>query len=77
MPTPTVVEDLDVLEDRRPRFGACIEVTAMHEFLLERSEEALDHGIVPTIALAAHAARDPQGIEAPAVVDTRVLTAAI
>ncbi len=39
MPTPAVVEYFDVLENRRLRLGARLEVVAMHEFLLERSDE--------------------------------------
>ena len=37
MPTPTVVQDLGVLEDRRLRFSARREVTAMRELLPQRS----------------------------------------
>ena len=33
----------------------------MHEFLLERGEEALGHGVVVAVALGAHRDRDPGG----------------
>ena len=77
MPTPTVIEHLDVLEDCRPRLGPCREVTTMYELLLERSEKALDYRVVPAIPLAAHAALDRRGLEPLPVVRARILTAAI
>jgi hypothetical protein len=55
------VENLDVLEElgagrlsRRP-------ARVVHQLDLQRREEALGHGIVPTIAAPAHAADDPFG----------------
>src|SRR5436309_15732746 len=54
-----VVEDLDVLHDRRPRGGAGREVGAVDQLLLQRGEEALHRRVVPAVRPAAHAARDP------------------
>src|SRR3954454_6725201 len=53
-----VVEALDVLEDLAGQLAPRRPGVAVHEFLLERGEEALGDGIVVTIALAAHRAGD-------------------
>ncbi|MDP3278227.1 MAG: hypothetical protein Q8Q09_23775 [Deltaproteobacteria bacterium] len=54
----TVVEDLNVLEERRSKFVAVEVALAMNELVLDRREEALCDGVVPAISLAAHADDD-------------------
>ena len=44
-----VVEDLDELEDRVAGVGSCWPGLAVDEFLLERREPALTHGVVPAL----------------------------
>jgi hypothetical protein len=68
---------LDVFEDVLLGFVLCGIVPMVHEFSLERPEEAFDAGIVPAISFAAHARRDevrgqhlliwPCGILTPAI----------
>ena len=50
-----VVEDLDVLEDFAASVRPRLERVVSDELLLERREEALGDGVVPAVALAAHA----------------------
>ena len=68
-----VVERLDVLEDRRSRFLSRLEDTKIHEFELQGRKEALDDGVVPTIAAAAHAAGDAAHVQQILVVLAGVL----
>src|SRR5436309_2817505 len=77
MPPLPVVEDLEVIEQlgarRRPRGPRRV----VDELDLQRREETLGHGVVPTIAPAAHAAHDPVLGQDALVVAAGVLTAAI
>src|SRR5579864_5304484 len=50
-----VVEDLDVFEGLAACAVAVLEGAVPHELFLEGREEALGHGVVPAVALAAHA----------------------
>ena len=50
VPTPRVVEDLDVLHDRRPGLRSCGEVRPVDQLLLQGGEEALQGGVVPALA---------------------------
>ena len=63
MPATTVVEDFDVLEDRSAGLGATDVVVSVDEFRLERREEALRDGVIPAIALTAHAAEKAVGLQ--------------
>src|SRR5262249_36131455 len=59
VPPLAVVEDLDVLHDRRPGLRPGGEAGVMDQPLLQRGEEALHGSVVPAVRPAAHAARDP------------------
>ena len=58
MPTRPIVEYLAVFEDVLFRFRSDGIVPMVHEFPLQCSEEALDTGVIPAIAAAAHAGHD-------------------
>ena len=58
VPTRPIVEHFDVFEDVLFSFSPCGIVPMVHELPLQCSEEALDTGVVPAIAGAAHARRD-------------------
>src|SRR5258706_6031847 len=77
MTTLSIVEDLDVLEDRVARLCARDEIGVEDEVVLQRREEALSDGVVPAIALATHALHDAVLFERAAIVGARVLAAAI
>jgi hypothetical protein len=55
MPPLPVVEDLDVIEDRRSGLFLGDEVAVVHEFVLEVAEEALRHRVVVGVALGTDA----------------------
>src|SRR5712692_1803337 len=77
MPSPPVVERLEVLEELAARRGPRVPSRVVDELDLQRCEEALGDGVVPAIALPAHAADDPVLRQHPLVVAAGVLTAAI
>ena len=77
VPTRPIVEHLDVFEDVLFRFRSCGIVPMVHEFPLQCSEEALDTGVVPAIAGAAHAGRDAIRGEQLLVGPCRILPPAI
>ena len=77
VPTTTVVEGLDVFEDRCTGLGTTDIVVSMDELCLEGREEALRDRIVPAIALAAHAADNPLSAELTPVFLARVLDTAV
>ena len=54
-----IVEHLDVLEDLPGRLLTSSEAAPVYQLTLEGREEALHDRIVPAVALAGHAARDP------------------
>ena len=58
MPTPGVVEPLNVVKDIRPGFVPRLVPGAQHSFDLQRREETLHRGIVPALSAPAHAAGD-------------------
>ena len=58
MPTPGVVEPLDVVKDIGPSFVSGFVLGAKHSFNLQRREEALHRRIVPALAAPTHAAGD-------------------
>ena len=58
MSPPGIVELLDVIEDvRASGVARCIRL-AIHPLLFQRSEEALNRRIIPTVATPTHAVRD-------------------
>ncbi len=71
----TIIEHLDVLEQRQPRDGA--RGRRRVEFGLERAEETLHHRVVVTVTPAAHAARDAVALEQSLERTAGVLRAAI
>src|SRR6476620_6351033 len=77
VPPDAVVERLDVLEDARPRLLARGVVLVVDQLLLQAGEERLHRGVVPAVAPAAHAARDPLLREPPLVVLAGVLAPAV
>lgn len=54
-----VVEDLQILRERRPDLGAGRPAAAGDTFGFERGEETFDDRVVPAIARPAHAADEP------------------
>ena len=56
MATLTVVEDFDVIKDYSPGLFTTAKPEIIEALCLDGTEEALHHGIVITVALAAHAA---------------------
>ncbi len=54
-----IIEHLDVFEDVLSRLVPCAVLTRVDEFTLERPEEALHAGIVPTVPPSRHAAGHP------------------
>jgi len=54
-----VVEQLDVIKYCRARIFLGSEVAMVHQFVLQIAEEAFCHGIIVSVALAAHARTQP------------------
>jgi len=73
MPTPWIVEPLDVVKHIGSRLIACAVPRSVRSFHLQRREEALHRGIVPTLALPAHAAGNALIGKQPLEVFGRVL----
>src|SRR5688572_5055467 len=63
VPSLAIVENLDPFGNRCLRGSLRREDDVVNEFGLERCEEALGHGVVPTVGSSTHAARDPGGVE--------------
>ena len=72
-----IIEHFDILEDVLRRFGPRAVVPMVHKLTLERPEEAFDAGVVPAIALSAHAWRDAVSGEQLLVARSEILAAAI
>ena len=77
MQPDSVVEYFDVLENRGARFGARREIFVMNQFRFQRTKEAFHDGVVPAVALAAHAANHAVFFQQRLVVTTGVLTSTI
>src|SRR2546425_726454 len=77
MPSPPVVEGLEVIEELTARRGPRAPGRVVDELDLQRGEEALSDGVVPAVAPPAHAADDPVLRQHPLVVAAGVLTAPI
>lgn len=73
MPSPPVVEELEIFEQLGARRGPRGPGGVVDELDLQRGEEALSHRIVPAIAPATHTADDPVLREDPLVVAAGVL----
>jgi len=50
MDAPTVVEQLDVVEDLRARFLSAVIIAVMNQLVLKRAEKTLHRGVVVAIA---------------------------
>src|SRR3989338_441021 len=70
-----VVEYLNILEDCAPVRG--VGLKRARQLGLERGKEALGHGVVPAVALAAHARHQALAFKGPSVLAGRVLRAAV
>jgi hypothetical protein len=68
-----IIEHLDVFEDVLRRFTSCGVVPMIDQFTLERPEETFDAGVVPAVALAAHAGDETVLIEQTLVARGRIL----
>src|SRR5437899_11377154 len=73
MPSPPVVEGLEVIEELTARRGPRAPGRVVDELDLQRGEEALSDGVVPAVAPPAHAADDPVLRQHPLVVAAGVL----
>src|SRR5438309_8544387 len=58
-----VIDQRDVIEDRRSCVLACGEVAVVDEFVLEAGEEALRHRVVIRTLPATHAGSDASGTQ--------------
>ena len=76
MATLAIVPDFDERKDCLASLGACRE-TVDNAFGFQRRKETLHHGIVITIASAAHADGDIISLQQGQVIVTGVLTATI
>ena len=72
-----IIEHLNVLEDVLFRVFTGRVMPLVHELVLECPEEALDTGVVPAVAGAAHAGGDAVLAEQTLVARGGILTAAI
>ena len=54
MPSPRIVEPIDILEYRPFRLASCFPAIAPDQLCLERFEGRLDHGIVVAVSFSAH-----------------------
>ena len=72
-----MIEHLDILEDVLGCFAPRRVLPMVHELALQRPEEALHTGIVPTVAFAAHTGCDAMRAEQLLVGPCRILTPAI
>jgi len=63
MESDRVVKPLDVVEEVRLRFPACLVPGEVHALDLERAQEALHHRVVVAVPLPAHAGTDSEGPE--------------
>lgn len=77
MPTLTVVETLDVLEDRAPRGGVGGPAVPIQEVELQRREKALRYRVVPAVAGAAQPGANAVVLEHVGVRLGGVLTTAV
>lgn len=68
----SIVEHLDEFKDHSLRRLMGPEVLIMDQFILERTEETLDHGIVVTVALPTHAGYKPGLCQLPLIGPTHV-----
>ncbi len=55
----TVVEGLNIIEDRRAGFGAGRESAVVDDLVFEAAPKRLDEGIVVAVAFAAHGGDEP------------------
>src|SRR5213594_1818392 len=67
-----IIEHLDELEHLRASVVAGVIVPLMDQLIFERTEEALDHGVVVTIPLATHAGHKASLLYQPLIRDTGV-----
>ena len=72
-----VVPRFEIPEDPASGFVPRVPVMLHEQFKLERREKALGHGVVVTVALAAHAGNDSVRRQLRPIVSRRVLAAAI
>ncbi len=75
MSSPLVVEDLNVVEQGHLGVAATGEVFS--EFVLDRGEPTLHHGVVVAIAPTTHAAGHPMHLEDPLVVLAGIRTSLV
>ncbi len=77
MTTLPVIPDLDVFEYLLTGHLARGEAAPVHQLLLQRSKETLHRRIVPAVAPAAHAARDPGLAQNGLVIAAGILAASV
>jgi hypothetical protein len=77
MASLTVVEDLDVLEEGRPRLDARGECVPGEQFARQGGEEALHHSVVVTVPHGAYRAADAHVSAALAEYERGILAAVV
>jgi hypothetical protein len=77
MSPDAVIEAFDILKDRLPGLGTCLEASEVNTFTFEGSEERFHRGIVPAVALAAHTHRHAHLGEQCLIGMTGVLASAV
>src|SRR5882762_3738842 len=73
---PWIVEAIDVLADR-VRGGGLIGPRGRVELVFQRAEEAVDDGVIPTVASPTHTRHDAVRREDPLIVAAGVLDTAV
>src|SRR5687767_2454073 len=73
MTSLSIVNDLDPVKDIVLGFRGAAIALVVNALALERAEEALHASVVPTVALAAHRAADPMGLQQALIVAGSVL----
>jgi hypothetical protein len=77
MAANSIVEALDVLEDRSSRLLPRPEGRSVDQLHLQRREEALGYRVVPAVALATHAARHTVNLQKVSIRRRSVLAASV
>ena len=74
MAPPLVVKVGDIVDAGPARLCSSRQNESVERLGLQRAEETLDDGIVPTVAFSAHAALDSVASQESSILSTRVLT---
>ncbi len=65
MQSVAVIKHGYIVQDILLGLMSCLVTFPLHPFLFQAAEEALDHGIIPTMSFPAHTAFKSLGLEQP------------